>query len=59
MPNKWKTITLPSELIEEIKTHIPSYMSLSEFVRNAIRFYIDEKYHPHIEKMILEVPAIE
>jgi len=41
MPRIWKTITLPEETIDEVKKNMDGYTSISEFVRSAIRFYID------------------
>lgn len=37
----WRNISLPTELVEEIEDKKPDYMSIAEFVRHAVRYYID------------------
>ena len=44
---EYKQVALPAELIEEIKKYIDTnkqqgYMSVPEFIREAIRFYLRE-----------------
>jgi len=60
---KWRNISLPDPIVIEIDEIKPDYMSISEFVRNAVRYYIDEKYLPMNQGSrflaLEEVPNIE
>lgn len=37
----WKTIALPESTLNEVKENMEGYISVSEFVRAAIRYFID------------------
>lgn len=60
MSKKWRTITLPETTINEIKENMKGFTSLSEFVRAAIRFYIDFRMNPMWKQEAIEkVPTVE
>ena len=54
MSKKWRTITLPETTISEIKENMKGFTSLSEFVRAAVRFYIDFRMNPMWKEEVLE-----
>ena len=60
MSRRWKTITLPEEILDEVRRNMKGFTSLSEFVRAAIRYYINNQCQPtQNEKIMMEVPAVE
>jgi hypothetical protein len=44
MGKRWHNISIPGSIVDEINKYRPEWMSLSEFSRNAINFYLDAKY---------------
>jgi len=57
---RWNNISLPSELVDELNEIKPAYMSISEFVRLSIRYYIDFRgKKPIFDDAVKEVPVVE
>ena len=55
----WKTIALPESTLNEVKENMDGFVSVAEFVRAAIRFYIEFRLNPMWkEEVIPEVPPV-
>jgi len=54
----WKNYSLPAELVEEIEERKPAYMSVGEFIRLSVRYYLDffseQNISPKAEAPIVE-----
>jgi len=55
----WKTIALPENTLNEVKENMDGFISVAEFVRAAIRFYIDFRRNPMWkEEITVEAPQV-
>ena len=55
----WASISIPEELKNQIIDLKPEWMSLSEFTRNALAFYIAAKYPTPTTQEIEVTPEVQ
>jgi metal-responsive CopG/Arc/MetJ family transcriptional regulator len=57
---KWIQISLPEDLVNEVEKELPNligFTSKSDFIRNAVRYYLDLKRVPNQQILAKEVIA--
>jgi len=54
----YRNVSLPTEIVNEIEQKKPTWMSIAEYVRHAVYYYMRE-YKPTTEPILKEVPPIE
>lgn len=54
----WSNVSIPAELVEEIENRKPTYMSIAEFIRLSVRYYLDFRLEQNQTQKV-EVPTVE
>ena len=54
----YRNVSLPTELVNEIEEKKPKWMSIAEYVRHAVYFYM-RTYKDIPDTILKEVPVLE
>jgi len=54
----YRNVSLPTEIVNEIEQKKPHWMSIAEYVRHAVYYYMRE-YRPPTEPILKETTTIE
>ena len=54
----YRNVSLPTEFVSEIEDHKPAWMSIAEYVRHAVYYYMRE-YKDETEPILKEVASID
>ena len=54
----YRNVSLPTEFVDEIEQKKPNWMSIAEYVRHAVYYYM-RTYKDTPDTILKEVPVIE